>query len=185
MNPLAAGLRQPDARSCGAASMVMARLLRDGDPVSPALFRTEVLACHRRLTSPRAHGRWQLPWPRALGTPPWAVRRELEAITGRVHEVRLARWSREEAFDRLAAGGGALYVGSTALPRHVLLVLPPADGLAEEGLRSYQPSRGTAVSLPRAEVVEGRLRHAGWPWVWFTVTPAAGDAPAGPPLPRR
>lgn len=171
MNPLAAGLRQPDARSCGAASVVMARLVRDAVAPTPQEFRREVLDCHRRLTAPRDAGRWQVPWPRALGTPPWAVRRELEAVTGRAHEVHLARWSRATAYDRLARAGGALYVGSPTLPRHVLLVLPPAPG-AGPGLRCYQPSRGTVVVLGREQLVAGGLRPAaGWPWPWLTVTP--------------
>ena len=169
MDPLAARLRQPDPRSCGAASVVMARLVRD--PATPAptpeQFRSDVLACHRRLTAAHSSGRWQVPWPRALGTPPWAVRHELEAVTGREHVVRLARWSPEASYDVLAASGGVLYVGSRALPRHVLLVLPGAAG----GLRCYQPSRGTVVVLPREQLVEGRLTDAGWPRAWFAVTP--------------
>ncbi len=173
MRPLDAGLRQPDPRSCGAASMVMARLLHDGSTCTPDDFRDEVLGCHRRLTSSHpGHGR-QLPWPRAIGTPPWAVRRELEAITGRDHDLHLARWSRASAYDLLAARGGALYVGSRALPRHVLLVLPPSRvGGAQDGLTAYQPSRGTVVTLTRDEFVGGRLVSAGWPYPWFAITPA-------------
>lgn len=181
MNPLAAGLRQPDARSCGAASMVMARLLRDGRGSSAETFREEVLSCHRRLTSVYDAGGWHVPWPRALGTPPWAVKRELEAITGRRHVVRLARWSREAAYDQLLVSGGALYVGSRLLPRHVLLAL--ADGASE--LRCYQPSRGTVVVLPRAEFVHHRLTRAGWPYPWLTVSPAAAAGRRGRPASRR
>jgi hypothetical protein len=168
-DPLAAGLRQPDARSCGAASVVMARLLRDGQAPDPDVFRREVLDTHRRLTSARDRGRAQLPWPRALGTPPWAVRRALEEVTGRDHDVHVARWAPGSSYDRLARGGGALYVGSRRLPRHVLLVLPGRTGDAG-ALRCYQPSRGTVVELPRAELVAGRLREAGWPRAWFAVT---------------
>ncbi len=173
MNPLAAGLRQPDARSCGAASVVMARLVRDDVSPTQQEFRREVLERHRRLTTPRDAGRWQVPWPRALGTPPWAVQRELEAVTGHAHELHVARWSRATAYDRLASAGGALYVGSRALPRHVLLVLPPVAGAGGGGggLRCYQPSRGTVVVLGREEFVGARLRAAGWPCPWVTVTP--------------
>ncbi|WP_148614094.1 hypothetical protein [Nocardioides rubriscoriae] len=171
MNPLAAGLRQPDARSCGAASVVMARLVRDAVTPTPAAFRREVLDCHRRLTAPRDAGRWQVPWPRAIGTPPWAVRHELESVTGHAHEVHVARWSRAAAYDRLATAGGALYVGSRTLPRHVLLVLPPV-GDADDGLCCYQPSRGTVEVLTRDEFVGARLRSAGWPYPWLLVTPA-------------
>ena len=40
-------------------------------------FAADVLAMHRRATSATSRGRLQVPWPRALGTPPWAVAREL------------------------------------------------------------------------------------------------------------
>lgn len=180
MNPLTLGLRQPDPRSCGAASLVMARLVRDGAVLTPAGFRDEVLACHRRLTRTRYAGRWQLPWPRPLGTPPWAVRRELDQLTGVRHSVRLARWSRGAAFDRLAATGGVLYVGSRSLPRHVLLALHEA-GEAGEALSCYQPGQGTVVRLSREDFIGSRLREAGWPHPWFTISPAGSASPAGRP----
>ncbi len=184
MNPLAAGLRQPDARSCGAASVVMAGLLREDRSPAPEEFREEVLACHRRLTSLRGPDGRQVPWPRALGTPPWAVRRALEALAGCDHDLHLARWSRETSYDRLAVAGGALYVGSRLLPRHVLLAL--AGGAGGDGtLRCYQPSRGTVVALPREEFVRGRLTQAGWPVPWFAISPAAADARAGSPASPR
>ena len=67
-----AELTQPDALSCGAASMVAARALltrwRPDDP--EAAIRAE----HRRLTSAHSpRDRFQVPWPRRLGTPPWAA----------------------------------------------------------------------------------------------------------------
>jgi hypothetical protein len=158
--------------------MVMARLLRDEVAPTPEEFRRDVLANHRRLTAARSAGRWQVPWPRSLGTPPWAVVRELETLTGTDHDLTLARWSRAAAYERLALAGGALYVGSRALPRHVLLVLPPTTSDTGSALSCYQPSRGSVVTLPRAEFVAGRLRSAGWPYPWFTINPAA---PVGPP----
>ena len=92
-------LQQPDRRSCGAASMVMARRLVHplyaGLVGEQATFAHEVTTLHRRLTSlSDTAGGWQLPWPPAFGTPPWAVARELRLLTGvryRVHAVRLGR----------------------------------------------------------------------------------------------
>ncbi len=154
MTPLEAGLRQPDARSCGAASMVMARALADPAYAETATtsFTPDVLATHRRLTSWRLRGRLQLPWPRTLGTPPWAVARELSALTGRRHHVRLVRWSSR------APARGALYVGSRWLPRHVVLVVD------DHPARCYEPASGRV--LP----VDGRPL-AGWPVSWFVVAP--------------
>ncbi len=176
MNPLGSGLRQPDARSCGAASLLMARLLREDRTLDQQGFAAEALTLHRRLTSVRdSAGRHQLPWPRALGTPPWAIRRELETLTGRDHDLRLARWSRAAAYDRLARTGGVLYVGSPTLPRHVVLVLghDGAEATAAAGLRCYQPSVGRVEPLEREEFLAGELARAGWPVPWFTITAQA------------
>ncbi len=161
VNPLTAGLRQPDARSCGAASLVMARATCDPSYGAALVvgdtFRDEVLTLHRRLTSVRDRtGRLQVPWPRALGTPPWAAVRELGTVTGHDHVLHVARWSRAAAYRRLAVSGGALYVGSGSLPRHVVLVLPP--GVADppqhdpDALACYQPSVGRVVLLRREEL---------------------------------
>lgn len=165
MRPVAvlrAGLQQPDARSCGAAAMVMARAVREpayADDVTDGSFSPEVLAAHRRLTSARLRGRWQLPWPRALGTPPWAVARELSALTGVRHRTRVVRWSRPAA----RGGEGALYVGSRLLPRHVVLLV---DGDDDDPVRCYEPSSGRVVpiDLPYRPL-------AGWRYAWFAVEP--------------
>ena len=85
----AARLRQPDARSCGAASLVMARSITDpayaellvagvhpftGHRLPGTIqerFAAEVLAMHRRTTGPvDVRGAAQLPWPQRYGTPP-------------------------------------------------------------------------------------------------------------------
>lgn len=151
------GLRQPDARSCGAACMVVA-----AGAAAPTTFGVDVLATHRRLTRRRLHGRWQLPWPRALGTPPWAVARELAALTGTPHRVRVLRWRQQSPLPP-----GALYVGSRWLPRHVVLVLegdPPT---------CYEPASG------RPQPLDGRPL-AGWPVRWLCVVPARfGEQPPG------
>ena len=85
-------LVQPDQRSCGAAVLVVARMLADhgyGREVAAAesvtaRFREEVLATHRRVTAPVEGGRLQVPWPRALGTPPsLEVRKRVERLMRR------------------------------------------------------------------------------------------------------
>ena len=147
-----AGLRQPDQRTCGATCAVVAVDLAAGRPPTGrgTSFDRDVLDAHRRLTRLRLHGRLQLPWPRALGTPPWALARELSAATGRPHRVRLVRWSRR----RSVPPAGALYVGTRWLPRHVLLVL--ADGSC------YNPATGRVLPLD-----DPRLTR--WSTPWFTV----------------
>ena len=105
VHPLAAGLRQPDPRSCGAASA------RDG-PAAPrprdADAREAVPGRGARV--PPAADRPRVPTALAaalaarVGTPPWAVARELEAITGVDHDVAPGPLVRRRAsYDRLAA----------------------------------------------------------------------------------
>lgn len=177
-------LRQPDQRSCAATVLVVAQLL--GDPSygrfvgTPDAFRAEVLAMHRRVTSPAdVRGRLQVPWPQALGTPPWAVAHQLEGTTGVAHDVRWVREDREAAYDEVVAATAGrhpvpLYLGSRWLPRHVVLAL----GEVEHALRVYEPSRGRLVDVPRPAFLAGMLDLAGWDTPWFSVLPRGRRTPA-------
>jgi len=167
------GLKQPDQRSCGPSCLVAARMLLDpayAATVTPGTFDHEVLSLHRQVTRAiDARGALQLPWPRALGTPPWAMAHHLSAIDAeRSYAARLAL-RRGRAFDRLAAATApsVLYVGSRWLPRHVVLVVEASA----TALRIYEPSRGRLVEVTRDDFVGARLGLAGWPKPWFTVTP--------------
>lgn len=197
-------LRQPDQRSCGATVLVVARMLLDhaygefvatGTPPTSGptsgpdsgyalpgsvagRFRYEVLAMHHRVTGPvDASGNVQLPWPRALGTPPWAVARQLSAtgsaLHPRVQHTIQPAWSdRGGAFDRIAAATEMrrpvpLYVGNRWIPRHVVLALGQVDGR----LRCYEPSQGRLVDVDRAAFTTSRLGLAGWDRLWFAILP--------------
>ncbi len=178
-------LVQPDQRSCGATVLVVARMLTDpgyaGFVGTAASFRDEVLAMHRLVTSPAdVRGRFQLPWPRALGTPPWAVARQLEGTTRLDHPVRLlVVGDREPAYDEIVAVTARrlpvpVYVGTRWLPRHVVLAL----GETRTGLRFYEPSAGRLVDVSRASFLAGTVDLAGWDVPWFSV-PAQPSPPAG------
>jgi hypothetical protein len=180
-------LTQPDRRSCGATVLVVARMLADpgyaGLAGSAASFRAEVLAMHRRVTSlADVRGRLQPPWPRALGTPPWAVARQLEGTTGLDHRIRFVRaGGRDAAYDEIEAVTARrlpvpVYVGNRWLPRHVVLALGEVDG----GLRVYEPSAGRLVDVSRASFLAGTLDLAGWDVPWFSL-PARPAPPAPPP----
>jgi hypothetical protein len=166
-------LAQPDRRSCGAAVLVVARMLHDpayADLVEDR-FADEVLDTHRRTTGPvDAAGALQLPWPRALGTPPWAVARQMTATSGVRYRSRVVRpWRRQAELDRIvrAAADGhpvPVYVGSRRLPRHVVLVL-------DEELRVYEPSAGRRVRMRVGDFVDGELELASWSRPWFSVLP--------------
>ena len=183
---LTAHPRQPDRRSCGASVLVVERALRDegyahlllaGDVT--ARFRAEVLGMHRRTTGlVSLAGRLQLPWPRALGTPPWAVAGQLSPSHG-PQVVRWA-WRRRSLLDRIVAQVERgqtvpLYVGSRWLPRHVVLVVGADAGL----LSIYEPHQGRLQSVPARAFLDGSLRLAGWPCPWCAVL-SASPAPAVP-----
>lgn len=168
-------LTQPDRRSCGAAVLVMARRLVDpgyavrvGDQ---AAFAREVTSLHRRVTSAAdSAGRFQVPWPRAIGTPPWAMARELRLITGADYTTRAARrgglWEhlRRTSPDRPAA----VFVGDRLSPRHVVLVARVVGGAAW----TYEPAAGVATPVDRSRWTEGPLRLAGWDRPWLVVAAA-------------
>jgi hypothetical protein len=178
------GLVQPDQRSCGAAVLVAAELLRapaaSGSTATPEWFGAEVLALHRRITSARTvSGRWQLPWPRTIGTPPWAVAHHLSARTGRRYRTQTVL-DRAHAYEQVlgAATSGSpvpLYVGNRWLPRHVVLVTGPGDG---DTLRCYDPARGVVVEVTRGAFVNRRLRLSRWTRPWFTILPRERRTPA-------
>ena len=168
-------LRQPDRRSCGAASLVMARRLVHphyaglvGDQLT---FAHETATLHRRLTSlSDTAGGWQVPWLRAIGTPPWAVARELRLLTGvpyAVHVVRLRR----SMWPHLGAVGpqrpAAVFVGDRILPRHVVLVTGVEDGRAT----TYEPASGRTLPVSRARWERDALDLAGWDRPWLVVSP--------------
>lgn len=168
-------LVQPDEVSCGATCLVVARMITDHSygeyvgsaPSVPDRFRAEVLAMHERVTGLTNRGRLQLPWPRALGTPPWAIAREMGD-----RDVRWIRTSPTAGYDAVVAATREhrpvpVYVGSWWLPRHVVLALGEADG----GLRFFEPARGRLVDVNREQFRTSRLGIAGWDHAWWAVLP--------------
>lgn len=168
-------LRQPDRRSCGAATLVMARRIVHpryaGLVGDQATFAHEARTLHRRLTSlADTAGGWQVPWPRALGTPPWAVARELRLLTGVAYDVRPVRLGRRAwpYLERVTATRpAAVFIGDRLLPRHVVLVTGVEDGSA----RTYEPASGLELEVTRERWESGDLALAGWDRPWLVVSP--------------
>ena len=185
--------------TCGSASLTVARMLADpafaawvltasgaepdGQGLTPAALSR--FAAQERATMGRtnslvaAGGTPNLPWPSALGTPPWGARSELAARTHSPYAVTQLRWAgrggRDTAYRRLRSTVSTLrpallYVGNAWLPRHITLLLPPEG---DDALSVYDPARGLVRALPRADVVDGRLGLAGWDEPWLLVEPQA------------
>lgn len=134
--------------------LVVARMLADEVYAERTLprFADEVLGTHRSVVG------W---WPRALGTPPWALLRHLP---GR-HRVARADFTR--VLDAAAHAPVAVYVGTRLLPRHVVLVVAQAHG----AWVVYDPSRGGLVTVDADQHAEDRLPFGRFGRAWWAILP--------------
>lgn len=186
--------------TCGSACLTVARMLVDpvfaswvstGEPHPPGspsgATEAERFAAYERVVMRRTNGIVgaggvpSLPWPRALGTPPWGAKHELEfgaSRRGTEYALDVLRGHDEyalvTAFDRLldvvADGEPALlYIGNRLLPRHVVLILP-GDG--DRMLDVYDPATGRVGHLRRDTVVQHRIGLSGWDVPWLAVRPS-------------
>jgi len=193
---LAAGLVQPDQTTCGSCVLVVARMLRDssyagfvaagtgrltgGSGTARDRFRDQALAMHRLTSSFKdSRGGWQLPWPTALGTQPWALAREMTneaGVPGKKYAAQpILPTQRRRTFSRIASlahRGYAvpLYVGNTWSPRHVVLVLPNHDEATHE-VPIYDPASGRRYPITADDFAAARLDVAGWQVPWVVVVP--------------
>lgn len=195
-------LRQVDDRTCGAASLIVARML-----LRPAYARTMMTGGSASTAPPHAQAdvrsrfaeqsrlvhartnralgrigargfRVRLPWPRALGTPPWGVRDELWALADSKYRTLLidsdSRNSRARAFAALTRSVGrglpaALFTGNDLSPRHVVLIIGRSPG-PDSALQVFDPGRGVVVWMNLGDF-EGRLGDVAWTRPWAVVVP--------------
>ena len=195
------GLFRPGRRAAGAWVLPVAalRLLRG----AAGRFAAAERWVHRRTNAVVGPGgRLQLPWPRSLGTPPWGARHELESgavATGVRYRTRWVRWSRVALGEAFAAlhqvsmpdRPGVLFVGSSWLPRHVVLVIGSAvEVVGDPGaapvtsLTVYEPSSGQVISLTPDDL-ERHTPIAGWRQCWVALIPGQREAGQGPRRPAR
>ncbi|NYF99288.1 hypothetical protein [Janibacter cremeus] len=204
------GPRQQSPTTCGSACATVARMLVDapfarwvvhgeGHPVPGAEGSTQAerFASWERTVQARTNG-WATPggglamaWPRALGTPPWGLKHELEhgssrvgtryrlvSVRGHSQESLRARYRR--LTDLVVDGEpAALYVGNTLLPRHIVLVVP---GARPGELMVYEPSSGRVLALAEDAFARRRLDLGGWPVPWILIQPT-GHRRAGAGVP--
>jgi hypothetical protein len=144
-------------------------------------FRQQALAMHRLTSGFKASdGGWQLPWPTALGTQPWALAREMTNEAGEKGTRYTARpilpGRRSRVFRQLASSARAghavpLYVGNRWSPRHVVLVLPLGPDTTS-GVVIYDPASGRRYPIEERDFTAGQLDVAGWQVPWVVVVPA-------------
>lgn len=193
---------QQSSTTCGSASLTVARMLVDpafarwiregvgpsvpgvvaraADPVAARFAAYEQVVAGRTNALVGAGGRLQLPWPRALGTPPWGARNELEhggSEPGAVYGISWTRFrgpqQRQTTYrvlrERVRQGRPALlYIGNDTLPRHVVLVV--SSGAT--ALNVYEPATGQVLPMTEDRFAGQRVGLAGWnvPWaiIWAT-----------------
>ena len=206
--------RQHDATTCGSAVLAMtaaagderlALWLETGErcggrtgPVELASVAARTLDgladagarfafLQRRLkTLSNARAAAGLPWPAALGTPPWgaahvarwgAVRYRHAMVGGpRQAEVldAVASWGQAGVPVPLFAGGDLARGIATAVPRHVVLV----TGVVGPVWSVYEPSSGTVHEVTRGQLVAGGRLAAlgGWNHLTWALVPRADTA---------
>ena len=196
---------QQTGTTCGSASLTIARMLvnpsfaewilggvrRDGRAaavpgVSGAGTVAQRFAAYEQVVAGRtnalvgAGGKLQLPWPRALGTPPWGARHELEFGASEPGAAYRTTWTRlrgpqggRSAYrvlrERACDGRPALlYIGNAWLPRHVVLVLSSRANAVEV----YEPASGQVLVISEHRFSGECLCLAGWNVPWAVVTAA-------------
>jgi hypothetical protein len=185
---------QQSPTTCGSACLTVARMLANppladwivhGDAESTRSHSADQrFAAYEQVVAQRTNGLFgpggqlQLPWPRALGTPPWGARQEIEDGASRPGTRYAIRWTRlsgiralGRTYDQLRGEVGEgrpalLYVGNAWMPRHVVLVLRSTGG---GDLAVYEPSIGRVVAVTGEAFVTRRLALAGWDVPWCVV----------------
>ncbi|MFT4262512.1 MAG: hypothetical protein QM572_03955 [Nocardioides sp.] len=154
-------LRQPDGMSCGATSVVVARMLRD--PAWAAEIRPSFGAVVKDV-----HRSFHV-WPERWGTAWWSVAWHLRRIEGVPYTLRPPSYARLLAVAR-SGRLASLYVGTRLLPRHVTLVVG-TSGAAGEELEVFDPATGLVRTITRAMWDAHELRLGGWPRAYCMVVP--------------
>ncbi|WP_374927720.1 hypothetical protein [Kytococcus sedentarius] len=177
--------QQASGVTCGAASLVVAQRLLErmplpaaDDPVEAEDFQGAEFARFGRTNNPWEAGVLRMPWPMALGTPPWGALAELRGI------VRAERGGQPRYVMDLVRRGGAgalgealqsvgahepalLYVGTRMMPRHVCVVAEDVAGR----LALYDPARGSVVEADVDALAAGEQKVAGWSQPWVAIAP--------------
>lgn len=195
--------RQASGTTCGSSSLAMFRVLTDRDYADTVLRGTPAEVGERWARLERAvqastntmssGSGLRLPWPIALGTPPWGLRDALDDL-GRARGVRFevvrVDGTRADEVDAALARVDAavargipvpLYVGNALTPRHVVLAVATGPGRVDV----YDPAHGGRARVEREALRAGRARVSGWDLLWAVVPPRQALIGPGTRPPRR
>jgi len=187
-------LRQLSDTTCGPTCAIVLRVLLDpayalwlttGDHLEPERsgdglpfeqrFRSQQQAVHDAVTR-RALG--PAPWPKALGSPPWALAGFLNRFTGLTgghfgwvpvdsdNPVHLGRCLAAVLRGVEAGVPVPVYIGRH-VDRHVVL----AVGARPDAVVVYDPAAGAIVEVPLSDWAAGQVGIAGWDHLESVVVP--------------
>lgn len=187
---------QPDATTCGSATLVLARMMHDASYASfmstghdPDIgrhdgltegerFAQASLAMHERTSGFSQSGRLKLPWPKRLGTSPSGLLNEMNYGRSGVPATTYAmRWADPRdpgaLYDAVFAAANTghvvpIYVGNHLSPRHILLVI----GNEGDDLTINNPANGETTTVTRSEWEGSNMGgKASWDEPWGAVIP--------------
>lgn len=177
---------QSDSRTCGIAACA-AFIARNGGSTAQNFRHYQNATTdqvHRFQTDlHRVASRTGFPWPRALGTAPWALQALAAQVTGHPFAVKI--WNEavaQEAQNVWESGQDAfIYTGERLIPRHVVLILGKGSvDAAHRHVTIFEPATGSLFQISPDELASQQWSgHAGKPhWGWWSrpllaVLPAA------------
>lgn len=171
--------QQSDQRTCGIAAL--AAFLARNDVQQQTNFIRYCSASAGDIARIQADlhkvaSRVGLPWPRALGTSPWALATLVTRATGR--RYRIVAWNAGGASAAIRAWEAGqdvlIYTGERAVPRHVVMLLGRGSALAgpatSDKATIFEPGNGTLIQISPAELAPTTWTgRAGKPhWGWWT-----------------
>lgn len=187
-------LRQLSDTTCGPTCAIVTRVLLDpafalwltsGDHLEPERsgdglpfeqrFRSQQVAVHDAITR-RALG--PAPWPKALGSPPWALAAFLNRFTGLTggqfgwvpvdgeNPTQLGRCLAAVLRGVSAGIPVPVYIGRH-VDRHVVLAI----GARPDAVVVYDPAAGAVVEVPLSDWAAGQVGIAGWDQLESVVVP--------------
>lgn len=188
-------VRQADQYSCGALALLM--LEATGNPSLAAQLEADPKAVTERqreyLRRAQSKALGPLNWPARAGVPPWTLAREAtfpgvryihkpvdDSTAGGESILQYALHATAEGIPVPLYTGGNISGGiGRAIPRHVVLAVPPVRPTAERALFIFDPSSGNLTQMSLESLLN---RHRPSPalgnWthvVWAVLPVPVGD----------